>query len=75
MHHHGLVPVPAEPVGDGEDGPYIIGRVAPLCTWEHIVVYEVPDERAQVEGGLEGVQHVGRARELESIWDNRSMVQ
>ena len=51
----------AEVVGDGEDGAEVVGGVAPLGGEPGVVVVQPADERADVEGGLHGVELVAGA--------------
>ena len=54
-----------EPVGDGEDGAEIVGGMAPFGGEPGVVEVEPANDRADVEGGLHGIEHeigAGNAR-------------
>ena len=50
-----------EPVGDAQDGAQVVGRMAPLGGEPGVVEIEEAHQAADVPGGLDRVQLVGRA--------------
>ena len=55
------------PVGDGENGSEVVGGVAPFGGEPGVVVVEPAHHGADVEGGMDGIQAVGRAGDAGAI--------
>jgi hypothetical protein len=56
-----------DPVGDGEDSTEVVGGMTPLSGQPAVVEVEPADHGTDVEGGIDGIQLEGSARDLGTV--------
>lgn len=59
-----------DPIGDGENGTKVVGRVTPFSGQPAVIVVQPSDHGTNVEGGIDGVQLEVGTGDLGSIGDD-----